>query len=429
MSIYLPAHFRARTVSDKACITLSCGNNQKSGDGVHSISQALPPLKDPIDGDSHTLRQRCFSARVYVNKVDGAGASRGENAKIIALGEQRIERSECVRPRIVAARDVRLSAESRFQRNVRKPVTGFRSHCPGAYVCGTEGSELPKRFIVEIPAGLHLGDGTRKTRTDTVPHFVAYTPVECSCFSIEAKVVSVQCDSLRQRSDAVYAPKSDSVVWDVIEKARLVNVRAHGEAVNLPRTDTGLHLEPVKAQAHVGAFANIDQSSGAILHLMSPDSELDPVAFIPRSDFDECCLEIEFFFVDRPRTTDAVRVQAAFKLHERANVFAIMNVDMKHVPFVEIGVHERLLAPIVVSDLFPNLASFAAHGKEPVIPVRAQTNVFDGVPKLLPLSRISEKTPVIVLAKQVIDPCRCWGFNGRNRLASREWQTRKRHEH
>src|SRR5258708_684326 len=413
MPIRLPAHFRARTVSDEARITFSRRNNQEAGHGIHSVSQTLPPLEDPIDGDSHTLRQRRFNARVCVYKVDGAGAGRGEDAKIIALREQRIEGPERVRPRIVAARDVRFSAESRFQRNVRKPVTGFRSHCPGAYVCGTEGSELPKRFIVEIPAGLHLGDGTRKTRTDTVPHFVAYTPVECSCFSIEAKVVSVQCDGLRQRSDAVYAPKSDSVVWDVIEKAWLVQVRSHGEAVNLPRTDTGLHLEPVKAQAHVGALANIDQASRAILHLMSPGSELDPVAFIPCSDFEECCLEIEFFFVDRPRTTDAVRVQAAFKLHERANVFAIMNVDMKHVPFVEIGVHERLLAPVVVSDLFPNVATFATHGQEPIIPTGPQTNIFDGVPKLLPLSRISEKTPVIVLAKQVIDPCRRRGFSGR----------------
>src|SRR5712691_3707365 len=87
MPIRLPAHFRARTVSDEACIALSCRNNQKSGDGVHSISQALPPLKDPVDGGSHAVRHRRFSARVYVNKVDGAGASRGENAKIIALGE------------------------------------------------------------------------------------------------------------------------------------------------------------------------------------------------------------------------------------------------------------------------------------------------------------------------------------------------------
>src|SRR5882724_3477432 len=87
VTIRLPAHFRARTVPDKACIALSCRNNQKSGDGVDSISQALPPLKDPIYGGSHAVRQRRFSARVYVNKVDGAGTSRGENAKIIALGE------------------------------------------------------------------------------------------------------------------------------------------------------------------------------------------------------------------------------------------------------------------------------------------------------------------------------------------------------
>src|SRR5260370_378878 len=268
MYIPLPAHFRARTVSDEACIALSCRNNQKSGDGVHSISQALPPLKDPIDGGSHAVRQRRFSARVYVNKVDGAGASRGEDAKIIALREQGIEGPERVLPRIVAARDVRLSAESRFERNVREPVTGFRCHCPGAYVCGTEGSELPKRFIVEIPVGVPLGDGMRETRTDAVSHFVAYTPVECSCFSIEAKVVSVQCDGLRQRSDAVYAPKSDSVVWDVIEKARLLHGPAHGPAVNVPITDTGIHLQPVTAQAPAGAPANGEQRPGPTCQLV-----------------------------------------------------------------------------------------------------------------------------------------------------------------
>ena len=87
MTIRLPAHFRARPMADEARVALSRRNNQKPRDGVHSISQTLPPLKDPIDGDSHTLRQRRFSARMYVNKVDGAGASRRENAKIIALGK------------------------------------------------------------------------------------------------------------------------------------------------------------------------------------------------------------------------------------------------------------------------------------------------------------------------------------------------------
>src|SRR6266851_1051510 len=87
MRTRLPAQFRARTVPDEACVALSLRNNQKSRNGINSVSQALPPLKDPIDGGRHSVRQRCFHARVCVNKVDWAGASRGKNAKIIALGE------------------------------------------------------------------------------------------------------------------------------------------------------------------------------------------------------------------------------------------------------------------------------------------------------------------------------------------------------
>src|SRR5882757_8287995 len=157
---------------------------------------------------------------------------------------------------------------------------------------------------------------------------------------------------------------------------------------------------------------------------MSAGSELDPVPIISRSDFEKCGLEIQLLFVDRPRAADAVRIQTAFQLHERANVVAVVKVKIKHVPLVEIAVHERLLAPVVVSDLFPNLASFATHGQEPILPAGPQTNIFDGVPKLLPLTRISLKTRVIILAKQVIDPCRHRGFSACNRLALRK--SRKR---
>ena len=191
---------------------------------------------------------------------------------------------------------------------------------------------------------------------------MADTSVKCSRFSIEAKVVSVQSNAFRQGPDAVYAPKSDCVIGGIVKNPRLVQVRPHGEAVNLPRTDTGLHLESVKAQAHVGALANIDQAPRAIFQLVSPGSELDPATFIPRSDFEKCCLEIELFFVDWSRTTDTVRIETTFEFHERANVLAVMNIEIKNVPFIEIAVHERLLAPVVVSDLFPNLASFAADG-------------------------------------------------------------------
>src|SRR5690242_10630129 len=97
-----------------------------------------------------------------------------------------------------------------------------------------------------------------------------------------------------------------------------------------------------------------------------------------------------------------------------------MNVEIQHVPLAEVPVHERLLAPIVVSDLFRNLASFTSHGQEPVIPVLSQTDVFDVVPKVLSLRWIGKKSPVVVLAKQVVGPRRHRGFSSRNRLAARE---------
>src|ERR1700690_2658620 len=160
------------------------------------------------------------------------------------------------------------------------------------------------------------------------------------------------------------------MIRNVIEEAWLVQVGPHGEAVNLPGADAGLDLESVKTQADIRAFPHIDQTTRAIFHLLSAGSELDPVPVIsrsiarsiPHSDFEECGLEIQFFFVDRSRAADPVRIQSTFQLHERAEVLAIVNVKIKHVTFVEIAVHERLLAPVVVSNLFPNLPSFAPHG-------------------------------------------------------------------
>src|SRR5258708_4317131 len=127
--------------------------------------------------------------RVYADKVDGTRTCRGEDAKIIALREQGIERTESIRPGIVATGDVCLGAESWFQRKGREPVTGFRCHSPCPDICGTEAAKLPKRFVIEIPTWFRLSDGTRETRTDAVTHFVGNTSAECGCFSIEAKIV------------------------------------------------------------------------------------------------------------------------------------------------------------------------------------------------------------------------------------------------
>src|SRR6266567_5079908 len=102
------------------------------------------------------------------------------------------------------------------------------------------------------------------------------------------------------------------MIRNVIEEARLVQVRPHGEAVNLPRADAGLYLESVKAQADIRALPHIDQATKAVFHLLSAGPELDPVPIISRSDFEKCGLEIQLLLVDWPRAADTVRIQTAF---------------------------------------------------------------------------------------------------------------------
>src|ERR1700757_4138765 len=102
VTIRLPAHLRAWTMPDETGVALSCGDDQKSRDGIHTVPQTFSPLKYPINGSSHIVRQRRFNMRVHVDKVDGTGTCRGEDAKIIAFWKQGIERTESIRPRIVA---------------------------------------------------------------------------------------------------------------------------------------------------------------------------------------------------------------------------------------------------------------------------------------------------------------------------------------
>src|SRR5689334_15054073 len=102
------------------------------------------------------------------------------------------------------------------------------------------------------------------------------------------------------------------MVGGIIKKSGLIQVGSHGEAVNLPRTDTGLHLESVKTQADIRTLPHIDQATRAVFHLLSADPELDPVPIVSRCDFEKCGLEIQLLFVDRPRAADAVRIQTAF---------------------------------------------------------------------------------------------------------------------
>src|ERR1700733_9627679 len=85
-------------------------------------------------------------------------------------------------------------------------------------------------------------------------------------------------------------------------------------------------------------------------------------------------------------------------------MLAIVQVEIGHVPFIEVPIPMRRLAPVVVSDLLPDLAGFAAHSHVPVIGVLAERDIFDGVPEVLPEVSIAEKTPVLILPEQLVTP-------------------------
>ena len=133
--------------------------------------------------------------RVNVDKVDGAGTSGGEDAKVVALGNKELKVPR-VFVRVVAAGDVRLDTESGFQRRRLETGSRFPMRLDHARIFAD-----PKLPNCQSPSSSKsqpgcLSDGTRETRSYAVPQFMADTSVKCGCFSVEAQVVIVQSEAL-----------------------------------------------------------------------------------------------------------------------------------------------------------------------------------------------------------------------------------------
>src|SRR5580704_2170332 len=87
-------------------------------------------------------------------------------------------------------------------------------------------------------------------------------------------------------------------------------------------------------------------------------------------------------------------------------MFSIVSVKRKHVSFVQIPVHVRLLSPIVVADLLPDLSSLTSDGEIPTVRAVSQRDVLDRIPEVLPKSPIAQEGPVIVVAQQLVTAIR-----------------------
>ena len=73
VTVDLPTNFSARTIADKACAAPVGWNEQKSGNGVDTIVQVLPPLDHQIRDDRNAVAQLCLNLRMNVDEIDGTG--------------------------------------------------------------------------------------------------------------------------------------------------------------------------------------------------------------------------------------------------------------------------------------------------------------------------------------------------------------------
>src|SRR6516164_5110169 len=79
-----------------------------------------------------------------------------------------------------------------------------------------------------------------------------------------------------------------------------------------------------------------------------------------------------------------------------------VHINIEHVSFIEISVGVRLLTPIVVANLFPDLSDFAADRYKPVLFATAKWDVFDRVPKVPAESCVAQQAPVFVFSQQPV---------------------------
>lgn len=116
----------------------------------------------------------------------------------------------------------------------------------------------------------------------------------------------------------------------VVEEPGLIQIWADGESIDLPRIGLAPEQETIEAETNIRAFSQIHEAPRTVFQFKPAKGVLPPSI----ADLEESRLEVEFLFIDWPGAADAERIDAALQFHERANVFAVMNIEIKHVAFI-----------------------------------------------------------------------------------------------
>src|SRR5580698_10522344 len=184
---------------------------------------------------------------VDVHKIQRSRTSGREDAKVMSAWVQGIECSERIAARVISTCNVCIDAEPRLKWYCREPISSIGSKCPCFDACRTEGAELPDALKVKVQSGPFRGGGMENPRTHRVAHLLGCASFECHLLTVQPQVIHVQHLFVWEGSRGVDAPKTNGMVWVIIEEAKIVEVRSHGERVNTPRVRFSLDLKSIEA--------------------------------------------------------------------------------------------------------------------------------------------------------------------------------------
>src|SRR6266702_2309668 len=194
--------------------------------------------------------------------------------------------------------------------------------------------------------------------------------LKSAVFPILAQVVEVQLHLVRNWTGCICAPEAHSAIWSVVEESWLIFVRPHCKPIYLPRVGLGTHQEPVETEPHIGAFTYIHEPTRSILQFLSAGSHMHRPPGSLTANLKEC-----------------------------PDMGSVMKFVIGHVSLIQIPVHDGRPPPVVVPNLFPGLACFAAEGREPIFVRLPQGNVLDWIPEVAAQILIAKEAPVFVRSK------------------------------
>src|SRR5215469_1412828 len=225
----------------------------------------MSPIEEQNRHDRHVMWNHCFNTRLHINEINRTGPGVLQNAEIISNGKQCIKSSQRVGSWVIPAGSVCPETEPRLQRQSWHLVARDGGEVPRPDIRRSETAELPIGFIIKVPTWSLLRDGAPQPCAEGVPQLVSRAPLVGSLFGIDTEVVEIHRNVAAERSRAVYPPKAGLVIGTIVEKSKAIEIRTHGEAIDMPRPDLAHDLKSNKTLSHIWSFPDRYQTAGTVV--------------------------------------------------------------------------------------------------------------------------------------------------------------------